>query len=241
MSYDPFSGDLQPGEVAVLFLSQAPSSSGLNWTPCPKGIAPAVLADTSVRGTQRGKSFRFRTSRPVSAYSIYPFGGARSYVPSATLLLPVPAWKSDYVVVDAWEKTTNGGRPSTQIVAAEDGTEVAIIGSAHVEGSPDIEGAAKGQPRTWKLSRGEVIQLVQTEELTGSVSLREQERRCLGRARVPCSSHRVCPFATPSSSRSSLSQSWGNEYPGVPHLSRLAGGVPETYRTGSSARSTGRS
>ena len=37
VSYDPFSGDLQPGEVAVLFLSQAPSSSGLELDSLPEG------------------------------------------------------------------------------------------------------------------------------------------------------------------------------------------------------------
>ena len=31
---------------------------------------------------------------PVVAYDIYPYGGALSYVTSATLLVPTPAWST---------------------------------------------------------------------------------------------------------------------------------------------------
>ena len=229
VSYEPFGGEVAPGEVAVLFLSQAPGTSTGHFIACPKGITPAVFADTSIGGTGRTTSFRIRTSAPVSAYSMYPFGGADSYIPSATLLLPVAAWKPGYVVTNAWEVVTAWGyRPTTQIVAAEDGTEVTIVGKNNITGAPGIDGAGKGQPRTWSLKRGEVIQLVQSNELTGSMVSANKNIAVLGGhecMQVPtdkgaCDASQFQVFPV---------QSWGREYAVAPYISRLEGEVSEDY------------
>ena len=231
VTYEPFSGELQPGEVAVLFLSQSAKSSGTTWTACPDGVTPAVVGETSIKGTARGTSFRFRTSAPVSAYSMYPFGGATSAVPSATLLLPVAAWKPGYVVVNAMELTVASGtvgRPTTQIVAAEDGTEVTIVGKRDIQGGAGIEGAAKGQPRTWTLKRGEVIQLVQPDELTGSRISANKNIAVWGGHQcmlVPVG-HMACDEEQ---FQLHPIQSWGRQYAVVPHLSRRSGELPEDY------------
>ena len=231
VAYEPFSGELQPGEVAVLFLSQSDKARGKNFIGCPEGVTPAVVGTTSIPGTGRGPSFRFRTSAPVSAYSIYPFGGAESYVPSATLLLPVAAYKPGYVVTNSWERITSFGLtayPTTQIVAAEDGTEVTIVGKTNIQGGGGVEGAEKGRPRTWKLDRGEVIQLVQPEELTGSIISANKNiavwggHECMlvpsGAGACDASQFQLFPI-----------QSWGREYAVAPHLSRLTGELPEEY------------
>jgi len=228
----PFGGEIAPGDVAVLFLAQSPIAGGNNFIPCPKGTTPAVLDDISVLGTGRTTSFRIRTSAPVSAYSMYPFGGAASAIPSATLLLPVPAWKPGYVVMNAWEFVMALDqfpyRPATQIVAAEDGTEVTIVGKNDITGAPGMEGAAKGQPRTWSLKRGEVIQLVQSKELTGSLISANKNIAVFGGhecMQVPTSSS-ACDA---SQFQVSPVQSWGREYAVVPYISRLSGEVPEDY------------
>ncbi len=231
VTYEPFHGELPPGEVAVVFLSQGEQTNRNTFIPCPDGVTPAVARDTSILGTARGASFRLRTSAPVSAYSIYPFGGEKSAVSSATLLLPVASWKPGYIVTNPWDVTIALGsatRPTTQIVAAEDDTEVTIVGSTGIQSGRDVEGALKGKPRTWKLARGEAIQLAQHEELTGSrISANKNiavwgGHECMfvpsGQFACDASQDQLVPL-----------QSWGSEYAVVPHLSRLANGVPEQY------------
>ncbi len=94
ISYAPVpSSGLPPGQVAVLFLSQ--NGAGFS-TKCPgDGIHPAIPAVTSVTGTGRGSAFHIKTSAPVVAYDIYPYGGGASALTSATLLLPTTAWDTN--------------------------------------------------------------------------------------------------------------------------------------------------
>ncbi|MDF2692569.1 MAG: hypothetical protein K0S65_952 [Labilithrix sp.] len=230
VAYEPFSGEIQPGEVAVLFLAQAPTSNGY-WSPCPAGVTPGVLADTSVLGTTRGSSFRIRSSAPVSAYSMYPFGGADSYSPSATLLLPVSAWKSDYIVTNAWEFLPLGAykyNPTTQIVAAEDDTEVTIVAPVNIESGNGVEGAGKSAPHTYRLSRNEFLQFAQREELTGSRISANKGIAVMGGhdcMRIP-SENQACDTAQ---LQLFPVRSWGHEYVAVPHLSRRGDGQAEEY------------
>ncbi|MDF2697900.1 MAG: hypothetical protein K0S65_6283 [Labilithrix sp.] len=170
VAYAPFSGELQPGEAAILFLTATPIPLGDMNVACPLGIKPAH-ANTAQNGTWKGSAIRLKTTAPVSAYSIYPFGGAKSFIPSATLLLPVSAWKTGYVVTNPAEKMTRSGVPAyatTQIVAAEDDTEVVVVGSQHIQAGRDVEGASRGIPKTYRLRRGEQIQFEQEHELTGT-------------------------------------------------------------------------
>jgi IgGFc binding protein len=234
VTYAPFDGELAPGQVAVLFLGQAegpdPTSNTPEfWVRCPSGITPAVLADTSIRRTGRGSSFRIKTSIPVSAYSIYPFGGASSFAPSATLLLPIPAWKTGYVAVDAWAASMTAGNPSTQIVAAEDGTEVTIAPSVPIQAGYDVEGANKGEPHTYRLKRGEAIQIAQKEQLVGSVISANKSVAVFGGhecMNIPTEQYRACETTQ---LQLFPVRSWGHEYVAVPYRSRRASGLPEEY------------
>ena len=88
----PASG-LPGGAVAIVFLSRSGS------TECPKGVTPASTTLSSVAGTGRGSAFRIKTTAPVVAYDIYPFGGGASAISSATLLPPTTAWDNNDVVV----------------------------------------------------------------------------------------------------------------------------------------------
>ena len=221
-------------EVAVLFLGQAEGPVSVDGHtgvlgPCPTGMTPAVLADTSIRRTGRGSSFRMTTSLPVSAYSIYPFGGASSYTPSATLLLPIPAWNTGYVVADAWATSSTAGNPSTQIVAAEDDTDVTIAPSVPIQAGYDVEGANKGEPHTYRLKRGEAIQFAQKEQLVGSLISANKKVAVFGGhecMNIPTEMYFACDgeqlqlFPV---------RSWGHEYVAVPHRSRRVSGQPEDY------------
>lgn len=168
ITYAPLpGGELPPGEVAILFLAR----SGINLTNCPAGITPAfTAASASVTGTGRGDAFHITTSAPVSAYTIFPYGGGVSAATSATLLLPTSVWDTNYVAVDAFRKSqvVPDGNPSIMIAAAEDDTEVTIKPRVAIVGGPGVAGAAAGAPVSYTLQRGQVLQLTQVEELIGS-------------------------------------------------------------------------
>ncbi len=234
VSYESFDGEIQPGEVAVVFLSHQPESAGA--LPCPVGVTPAVRFDTALAGTSRGRTFRIRTTAPVSAYSIYPFGGAEAAVSSATLLLPLSSWKTDYVVTNPWKfqvgrddlgQVIHEYFPTTQIVAAQDDTTVTVIGSAAIAAGVDVEGAAAGAPKTYRLQRGEQLHFAQDAELTGTRIGADKPigvwsgHTCM---KVPadccCDAAQMELFPL---------KAWGRHYAVVPYISRASDEIPEQY------------
>jgi IgGFc binding protein len=224
-TFEPFDGELQPDDVVVLFLAQGVDPD----VACPAGTEPAVPHDTSVRKTGQGASFRFKSSKPVSAYSIFPFNGSYSKTASATLLLPVPAWKPNYITMSAWETSTLTGRlPTTQIVAAEDGTDVTIVGSVPIQSGILVEGAEAGVPHTYHLNRGDLLQFVQVKDLSGSSISANKNiglwggHECLN---IPSKQG----FGDQSTRQLFPVQSWGTEYVAAPYLSRVRTGEPEPY------------
>jgi IgGFc binding protein len=166
---------LLPGEVAILFLSQAPGQLGPPFgEPCPTGVTPAVSADPAVHGTGLGDAFHITTDGPAVAYQIFPYGGGDAAITSATLLLPTSAWDVNYVAVNAFAKTTissNWGLPSLDILATEDGTQVTISPVAAIVAGTGVAAAAQGTPTVYDLDRGQYIQFTQADELTGSAIL----------------------------------------------------------------------
>lgn len=164
-------GPLPPGEVAVIFLAEGPDLNppGRNnsYSACPRGVNPALKEDPIRHRTTKTRAFKLTTDAPVSAYSIYPYGGASSHFPTATLLLPVSSWGTNYYAVNSWS-TPRIGNPMLQIVAANDGTEVRIRPVVDIADGADVTGIAKGRVQTWTLDRGEVLQINQPAELTGS-------------------------------------------------------------------------
>lgn len=226
VTYEPFSGELQPDEIVVLFLEHADLLKPTQ-TLCP--FPPARVADSSIATTGRGSSYRIKTSAPVAAYSIYPFGGAKSYVTSATLLLPVPAWKTDYIVTNAWERVTLiGTSPTTQIIAAEDDTDVVLVGSVPIQSGVGVEGAEKGVPKAYHLNRGEMLQFVQGQELTGTLVSASKNVAVWG-------GHECMriPYNTAACDQSTRQlfpvQSWGTESTAVPYITRITDGSAEHY------------
>lgn len=152
------------GQVAVLFLSNDPTSNngGASMT-CP--ITPAVNAGTAVAGTGRGKAFHISTDTPVSAYDIHPYGGAKTFLPSAGLLLPTSAWGKNYIAVvpkdGDYDNGSQHGPQWAQIVASQD-TTVQIVPTAPLpaagNSADEIPAAAANAVATFKLKAGEFIQ-----------------------------------------------------------------------------------
>lgn len=160
---------IEPGEVGVLFLSQGTASATENYAaPCPGEVVPAHLGVVvSAHQTSRYPAFRIQSDRPISAYSAFPYGGASSFSPSATLLLPTSSWRANYILLDGWESSTS--QPGfVQIVAQRDATEIRIRPRVALQEGIDVAGAPRGEVSSWTLDRGQVLEFVQPQSLAGS-------------------------------------------------------------------------
>jgi IgGFc binding protein len=171
-------GPLAPGQVGLVFLSEATDwIASAGGTKCPKDVVPAYRKDPMLHGTTLTRAFRLKTDAPVNAYSIYPYGGAPSHFPAATLLLPVSSWGSNYLAVSTgtpFDESSSGSgvngfaNRTLQIVANEDATEVRVRPSVDIAPGEGVHAAVQGQTGTWVLSRGQVLQINQPKDLTGS-------------------------------------------------------------------------
>jgi hypothetical protein len=122
-------------------------------------------------GTQIFHAFHITTSAPIVAADLFPFGGLASYDLSASLLIPTPAWGTNYIAVDAYsqgEYVTDEGQPWVQILAREDDTHVTIKPTVDIVGGAGVAPATQGTPQTYTLQHGEVLVLRQDTELIGS-------------------------------------------------------------------------
>jgi hypothetical protein len=168
ITYERIDGAIPPGDLGILFLSQGDKGpDGKNHLDCPPGVEVAwrgILP--KAHQTSRYEAFRLTTNAPVSAYSLFPYGGAKSFVPTATLLLPTSSWTTNYLLVDGWKM--NAGAPFIQIVAQEDNTEVRLRPQVDIRDGAGVSGVARGSVGRWTLKRGEVLELMQPESLAGS-------------------------------------------------------------------------
>jgi hypothetical protein len=163
ITYAPLpNGKLAPGRVAVVFLNAMASPS----TNCP--LTGPNPAGSGAPGTLIGSAYHLVSDVPVVAYDIYPYGGGSSSITSATLLIPTGAWGINYIAVSPWVDNANSTTPRTNIVALEDGTAVTINPVAPIVAGPGVVAASAGQAQTYMLDRGQMLQLDQMDELTGS-------------------------------------------------------------------------
>jgi len=173
IDYQPLpNGQLPPGKIAIVFLARAPSGD-VYFVDCPPGTQAGVNVPFQLAGTGYGKAFRIATSAPIVAYDIYPYGGKDSLVSSATLLIPTPAWDTNYVAADAFETTPYlvpfGGVPHLQLVGTEDATTVTISPTTAIVPGAGVAGAAANQPTTYTLQKGQFLQFMQEQRLAGSI------------------------------------------------------------------------
>jgi len=219
-------GPIPPGETVVLFVAdrdpnkQRSVAERFFYVGCPEGAVPAYARDIDQVFTGIGDSFQLKASAPVSAVAIFPFGSAGlSYVTSATLLLPVTSWANEHMIVTAWEQA-NTWKPATQIVAAEDGTEVTVVPTHDIQDGVGVVGTAAKRPVTYKLDKGQHLQFHQTESLSGS----------LVRSNKPTTifaGHECANVPTDVGTCDTLHQQlppfkqWGHEYVGVGYRPRL--------------------
>jgi IgGFc binding protein len=229
LTYQPLTnGQLQPGEVAIVFLAQY-NSNDIFHVPCPSGVQALVTgAPTEVDGTGIGEAIRIQTDRPIVAYDIFPWGGASSFVSSATLLIPTSAWGDNYVAVDAWEANPSlafvNGFPHVQIVAAEDNTEVTIAPTAAIVGGPGVAGTGQGVPVTYTLNAGQMLQLQQPERLIGSIVQSGDQKPISVWGGTACMNIPIGTAACDAAHQQlSHVQALGSSYVGVQYRPRLGG------------------
>ena len=172
--YDPLPGGvLPPNQAAVLFLSRDPTLSN-NTVACPAGTSPAISTDGAAEETGLGDAFQISTDRPVTAYSVFPWGGAPSYVPSATLLFPVSAWEKGYVAPGIADKyvvpktSTFECHAFMMVAASQDDTHVTLVPTVDVVPGM-VAGASANTPVTYDLARGQYLLITQIHNLGGSV------------------------------------------------------------------------
>jgi hypothetical protein len=173
ITYQPLpNGQLPPGQVAIVFLSQSPNPIGSTGAvACP--ITPAITqTDSAAHGTTIGDAFHITTDQPVVAYDILPYGGGAAAMTSATLLIPTSAWDTNYVAVDAYSQSIiaaqANAQPSIDIVAMEDGTTVTILPPVDIQPGSGVAGGQAGTPQTYNLAKGQSLQITQPQELTGA-------------------------------------------------------------------------
>ncbi len=236
LTYAPLTnGQIQPGEVAILFLAHITPSDGTNIDiPCPTGITPAVTADAAVHGTGYGSAFHFSTSAPTVAYDILPYGGGNAAATSATLLLPTSVWDTNYVAVNAYFATTYKGNaaqldpnaaPSMDIVAQQDGTHVTMKPTVDILAGGGVAFSGKGTPQTYTLNKGQVLQFTQPNELTGSPIQADKPIGVWGAASQLTVEASTC-CAESSHQQIPPISAIGNEYAAVKYRDRYAG-TPE--------------
>lgn len=216
----PHVGAIAPGESAVLFLFDTPGTTSFTYSPCPKEVTIVTTEDTVPHRTGFGSSFRLKSDVPVALTSMFPFGGATSYYPSATLVLPVATWSSEHMIVNAGGNGIGGGSPAVQIVASEDDTEVTIRPKVDLEDGSGVTGALANQSATFRLSRGQHLQLVQGTELTGSIVTSNKPTSLFGGSTCLNVPARATACDAASQQIPALAQ-WGSEYVGVGYRPRL--------------------
>jgi hypothetical protein len=126
----------------------------------------ALAGEHSLAGTGRQSAFRIETDRPVTAYTLMPYGGAGSAITSATLLLPTSAWDKNYIAVNPYSKSY--GDPSFVMLAYEDNTEVTLLPNVPIVGGGGINPSPANVPVKYTLKAGEYVQIAQATEITGS-------------------------------------------------------------------------
>jgi hypothetical protein len=164
--YNPIPPDGIPaGQVAILFLSHNTdaANAGMPLT-CP--VPPAIInMNTVAFGTSGFEAWEMFSDTPVTVYDILPYGGASSYLPSASLLQPRTAWGKNYVIATPHD---TAGRAWVLAVAREDNTTVSINVGQTVDAGT-IATPPVHIPTDYVIDAGETLQWMNSLHLVGTI------------------------------------------------------------------------
>lgn len=226
-TYDPLPASGVPsGQVAVVFLSHRPGVSNGTTLECP--ITPAVLADTAAHGTAQGEAFSLVSDTPVQVYDIIPYGGAPTYLPSASLIYPSTAWGDQYLVP---APHLPDGSEWILAVAREDDTTISIEPTvAMTPGS--IANPPVAAVTQYTIDAGQVVQWQSAADPAGTILAADKPIGVFAGNTYLA----VTTADGPISGRDSAHQmipdvnALASEYVGAGLFSRLAGFAPESVR-----------
>ncbi|MDF2693895.1 MAG: hypothetical protein K0S65_2278 [Labilithrix sp.] len=225
--YERIEGPIPPGEVGIVFLSQGePGANSSAYIGCPAGVDVAWHGTAVVQhATSVYRAFHLETDVPVSAYSMFPYGGAQSYIPSATLLLPTTSWGTNYILVDGYDGKTDDP-PFVQVVAQEDDTIVKIRPQVEIHDGPEVKGTRQGIVGSWTLQRGQVLEFHQDGSLAGSPLEANHPVALFGGTQCPYIPANIQACDTLQQQIAPINQ-WGSTYSAVPYKSRRGSSLPE--------------
>jgi hypothetical protein len=214
------------GQVAVLFMSSDPSSA--NGTPLTCPVPPAIPSGTAIPGTGRGAAWHVVADAPVTAYDILPYGGAKSYLPSAELLLPTTAWGKNYVAVVP--PRGQQGPQWAQIVAATDGTTVQVLPNVGLPAGTDVAAAPLKVTTTYTLNAGEYLQWQDTSEMSGTVLASNQPIAFVGGNGYSCYRSKTSSSGGCDSAHQQVPpvSALGSTYVAPPYTTRRPANAPES-------------
>jgi len=223
--YNPLpAGGVPIGQVAVVFLSHRPGVANGSSLECP--VTPAVLADTATHGTSSGEAFELRSDTPIQVYDILPFGGASSYLPSASLIYPSTAWGSSYLAVSPH---TDTGTKWMTVIGSEDATTLSVQPTVAMLGG-SITNPPPAVVTNYTLDRGQTLQWNSGADLVGSIVTADKPIGMFtGNTYL-----RVTTADGPLSGQDSAHQmipdvnALGSEYVGGGLFTRRADGLPES-------------
>ncbi len=168
-------GSIPPGKVGIIFLREG-SGGGSGGTACGYGVkvaetdpAASGWTDPASGTSNAAQALRVIASAPVVAYDILPFGGGRSEVTDASLMLPTSTWDNNYIAITPRPLGNNTLNPAVAIVSSADGTTVTIKPSVAIVAGTGVAGTSQGTPITYSLKKGQVIRFEQSEDLLGSI------------------------------------------------------------------------
>lgn len=214
--YDPSVG-LEVGEVAILFLGGGPGAVAC---PVTSAFPQGASAGMQVNGTGNGRGVRIRSDVPVVAYQMFPYGGGKAAVTGASLLLPTSVWDTNYIAVNAYERSKAAStNPSMTLVAKEDGTEITLLPKVAIVGGGGVPGAGAGVPVTYTINAGETLQIAQPEELTGS-PIESNKPIGLFAAHACMNVPTSTPYCDHAEQQIPPVRALGSEYVGVSHRQR---------------------
>jgi len=185
VTHTKLEGPIPPGTGAVVFLSNKSEKTEPYQTLCPVGTKSVFDDEGTIVGTGIGHATLVTSDVPVSMYAMYPYGGAGAWIPSAMLLLPTASYSTNYILATSWGSNsdrfgtdtlrsantvpTTPRDPGIQIVAVEDDTSIDVRPRVDIIGTQDVAAGARDEVVTYRLDRGGVLQILQHNDLVGSV------------------------------------------------------------------------
>ncbi len=164
---------IPPNSMAIVFLNDYIAGQGQLKCNCPSSVQAAVSTeDMVIHSTSISHAIEIKTDVPAVVYDIYPYGGATSYIASATLLLPITAWDTNYVATTMSDYASFP--PAVDFIAQQDGTQVTVLPTTNIIAGGGVGAATKGVPVTYNINKGETVHIMQAVDgsgldLTGSI------------------------------------------------------------------------